>query len=83
MYKIRPHNEKLYGELIGHGYNKIVSLLLSQRLNTMDEAMRILRPDEVDYNIDELKDSMNAAELILEHINKGSLIVIISDYDAD
>ena len=83
MYKIRPHNEKLYGELIGHGYNKIVSLLLSQRLNTMDEAMRILRPDEVDYNIDELKDSMNAAELILEHINKGSLIVIISDYDSD
>ncbi len=84
MYKIKENNNEIYKEAIILGYDKIAAYIFSQRVDTPEEVRSMTDvKDDFIIDLDKLKSSKNAANLIHNHILKDSLIVIICDYDAD
>ena len=85
MINLRDKNDDVYEKVLSLGHSKLISHLVAQRCDNVNDVEKIFNNDDKNIipDLNELMGSNEAAELIYSHIVKGSLIVVITDYDAD
>ena len=80
----KEHNTEVFDKVKKLGYSNIVATIHANRLTNASNVEAILRPTiEVVPSLDCLLDARKGANIIYDHLIRGSNIVHCSDSDLD